>query len=81
QLTCVKCTRSSLVDVVSLLGNKSEVFIRQSLHKATRCAICGGYLHIHSISIDHIQRKREGGTGSADNGQLTHPYCNTGIKN
>lgn len=62
-------------------GNKSEVFIRQSLQGAPRCAICGGYLHLHSISIDHIQRKREGGTGSADNGQLTHPYCNTGVKN
>ena len=62
-------------------GNKSEVFIRQALQGAPRCAICGGYLHLHSISIDHIQRKREGGTGSADNGQLTHLYCNTGVKN
>lgn len=62
-------------------GNKSEVFIRQSLQGAPRCAICGGYLHLHSISIDHIQRKREGGTGSAENGQLTHLYCNTGVKN
>lgn len=62
-------------------GNKSEVFIRQAIQSAARCAICGGLLHTHSISIDHIQRKREGGLGNADNGQLTHPYCNTGVKN
>ena len=55
-------------------GNKSEVFIRQAIQSAARCAICGGLLHTHSISIDHIQRKREGGLGNADNGQLTHPY-------
>ena len=62
-------------------NNKSEVFIREAYKNAPRCAICGGLLHIHSISIDHIQRKREGGLGIADNGQLTHPYCNTGVKN
>ena len=62
-------------------GNKSEVFIRQAIQSAPRCAICGGLLHTHSISIDHIQRKRDGGIGSPDNGQLTHPFCNTGIKN
>lgn len=61
-------------------GNKSEVFIREAYENAPRCAICGGLLHTHSISIDHIQRKRDGGLGCAENGQLTHPYCNTGVK-
>lgn len=62
-------------------NNKSEVFIRQAYANAPRCAICGGILHTHSITIDHIQRKRDGGLGKADNGQLAHPYCNTGVKN
>lgn len=74
-------TESSVVSSEFNSGNKSEVFIRQAIQSAPRCAICGGLLHTHSISIDHIQRKREGGVGSADNGQLTHPYCNTGVKN
>lgn len=62
-------------------GSKSEVYIREAYKQAPRCAICGGLLHKHSISIDHITRRREGGLGNPDNGQLSHPYCNTGIKN
>ena len=33
-----------------------------------------------TISMDHAQRKQDGGTGSPDNAQLTHPYCNSGYK-
>lgn len=62
-------------------SHKSEVFIRQAFSSAPRCAICGGLLHSQSISIDHILRKQDGGLGNPENGQLTHPYCNTGIKN
>ncbi len=60
---------------------KSEVFIRDALNSALRCAICGGYIHKNSISIDHIQRKQDGGNNFVDNAQLTHPFCNTGFKN
>lgn len=60
---------------------KSAVFIKEALAGATRCKICDGYLHSNSISIDHIERKEDGGTGSIDNGQVTHPYCNTTLKN
>lgn len=59
---------------------KSEVYIRQALSSALRCKICGGYIHTNSISIDHIQRKADGGNNAPENGQLTHPYCNTGVK-
>lgn len=59
---------------------KSEVFIRAALSAVPRCAICGGHVHVNSISIDHKKRRREGGTADATNGQLTHPYCNTGYK-
>ena len=60
---------------------KSEVYIRAALHAAPKCGICSGIVHVNSISIDHKKRRRDGGTGIADNGQLTHHYCNTGYKN
>jgi hypothetical protein len=60
---------------------KSAVYIREVLQSAPRCNICKGFIHKNSISIDHIQRKQDGGMGAVENGQLTHPYCNTGYKN
>ena len=60
---------------------KSAAFIRDAITRATRCKICGGYLHRNSITIDHIHRKEDGGIGSVDNAQLAHPYCNTAVKN
>lgn len=60
---------------------KSAAFIRDALTKVPKCKICNGYLHSHSISIDHKKRKADGGLGTLDNAQLTHPYCNTGVKN
>lgn len=59
---------------------KSRVFLSQALSGAPTCAICGGYLHMNSITTDHIERKREGGTGSVNNAQLAHPYCNSTYK-
>jgi len=60
---------------------KSSIYIREVLKSAPKCKICNGFIHRNSISIDHIQRKQDGGLGVIDNGQLTHPYCNTGYKN
>lgn len=62
-------------------SKKSAVFIKEAITKAPRCKICNGLIHRNSISIDHIKRKEDGGIASIDNGQLTHPYCNTAIKN
>jgi hypothetical protein len=59
---------------------KSRVFLSQALSGAPTCAICGGYLHVNSITTDHIERKSEGGAGSVENGQLAHPYCNSTYK-
>lgn len=59
---------------------KSRVFLTQALAGAPKCAICGGYLHVNSTTIDHVERKREGGAGSAENAQLAHPYCNSTYK-
>lgn len=61
---------------------KSKTFIKTALISAIKCPICNGYLDPEkSVSYDHIKRVREGGGGSSDNVQLTHPYCNMAIKN
>ncbi|MEZ8330650.1 HNH endonuclease family protein [Vibrio splendidus] len=62
-------------------STKSAAFISDSLTKSPKCKICSGLLHSKSISIDHKVRKEDGGMGSFDNAQLTHPYCNTTYKN
>lgn len=62
------------------LETKSALFISQALRNQQTCGICGGLLHVRSISYDHIDRLQDGGTGEPENGQLTHPYCNSGYK-
>ena len=56
---------------------KSEVFMRQAVSAALRCYICGGYLHANSMNVDHDLEIENGGIGNADNGKLTHFYCNS----
>ena len=60
---------------------KSAIYLRDVLKTAPKCKICGGYIHKNSISFDHINRRSDGGSSSIDNGQIAHPYCNTGYKN
>jgi HNH endonuclease len=60
---------------------KSAIYIKDALLSAPKCKICGGLIHRNSISFDHIERKQDGGVGSIDNGQITHPYCNSTVKN
>lgn len=62
-------------------NRKSAVYIKDAIEGAPKCKICNGLIHRNSISIDHKERKEDGGLGRIDNGQLTHPYCNTGYKN
>lgn len=62
-------------------GRKSNVYILEALKSAPKCAICGGYLHKNSITIDHKTRVMDGGLGNVENGQLAHPYCNSTYKN
>ena len=62
-------------------NKKSAVYIKDAIESAPRCNICNALIHKNSISIDHIERKEDGGLGIIDNGQITHPYCNTGYKN
>ena len=59
---------------------KSSAYLRQAIESELRCGICHARLHTKSISIDHKERQEDGGLGSADNAQLSHPYCNSGYK-
>jgi hypothetical protein len=59
---------------------KSATYLRETINKSPRCAICNARLHFKSITFDHKDRKQDGGLGTPDNAQLTHPYCNTGYK-
>lgn len=60
---------------------KSKSFISNALKSSIKCPLCNGYLDPEkSVSYDHIIRKRDNGSGSDDNCQLTHPFCNQSIK-
>jgi hypothetical protein len=60
---------------------KSMVYVSQAIKNALRCPVCGGLLDpSKSVSYDHIEPKRKGGTGDRTNVQIAHPYCNTGYK-
>ena len=63
------------------VDRKSAVYIKEAIASAPKCKICSGYIHTNSITVDHKIRKQDGGKGSIDNGQITHPYCNTTVKN
>ena len=61
--------------------DRSTIFIRTALGSVPKCPICSGYMDVEkSVSFDHIDRVREGGTRGPDNGQMTHPYCNQAVK-
>lgn len=60
---------------------KSKLFITEALAGAPKCSICSGYLHVNSITVDHANRKQDGGMGNLENAQLAHPYCNSTYKN
>ncbi|MGN6591314.1 MAG: HNH endonuclease signature motif containing protein, partial [Terriglobales bacterium] len=54
--------------------------IRTTLQNRERCPICGARLPPACRSKDHGIPRETGGTGSLENLQFTHPYCNTGYK-
>jgi hypothetical protein len=61
---------------------KTAVYFREALPQALHCPVCNGVLDPNkSVSYDHIERVRDGGSGDIDNIQMAHPYCNTGYKN
>jgi hypothetical protein len=60
---------------------KSQIFYREAIQRAQLCPICRGRLDTtKSVSYDHITPVRDGGLGTARNGQMVHPYCNTAMR-
>jgi hypothetical protein len=60
---------------------KSQIYYRQAIEKAQTCPICHGLLDTaKSVSYDHITPVRDGGLGTASNGQMVHPSCNSAMK-
>jgi hypothetical protein len=59
---------------------KSGLVMRELLATAKKCGICNGVIPSQAISIDHKERKEDGGASTVENAQMTHPYCNTGYK-
>ena len=61
---------------------KTSTFLQLAMKSALKCPICNGYIDpAKSVSYDHVVRKQDGGVGAVDNCSLTHPFCNTGVKN
>ncbi|WP_159107127.1 HNH endonuclease signature motif containing protein, partial [Azospirillum sp. B4] len=58
----------------------NAIFLKQAIQKALTCGICGARIHTGTITLDHKDRKEDGGLGSLKNGQIAHPYCNHGYK-
>lgn len=44
------------------------------------CPICGARYVLANTTLDHIQPRRDGGSATQFNAQLSHPYCNSGYK-
>jgi hypothetical protein len=59
---------------------KNSLVLKAALESAPRCEMCKARLHLRFMTVDHKTRKEDGGTGAPNNGQLTHPYCNSGYK-
>jgi len=60
-------------------ADKAGIIIKTALDRDL-CPECGGRMYIKDRSFDHTDRLIDGGKSTADNGQLTHPYCNSGYK-
>ncbi|GGU18092.1 HNH endonuclease family protein [Streptomyces lavendofoliae] len=59
---------------------KNAIVLKATLESSPVCQICNARLHLRSMTFDHKIRKEDGGGGAMDNGQMTHPYCNSGYK-
>ena len=61
-------------------ATKSAVMLREGYRNVSRCAVCGAAAHFRSVTVDHAERRTAGGSADMRNGQITHPYCNSGYK-
>src|ERR1039458_2262070 len=54
--------------------------VEACLKSRNLCPECGARVPPFSRSKDHRVRVEDGGLGTADNLNFTHPYCNSGYK-
>lgn len=59
---------------------RNGLIMRKLLETCPRCNICGGFIPHQSISVDHDERREDGGKTTKENTNLSHPFCNTGVK-
>lgn len=60
---------------------KSSTVLKEATEGAVRCSICRAMVHKNSMTFDHVTRRRDRGSATSDNAAVSHPYCNSTIKN
>jgi hypothetical protein len=58
----------------------AAVRLKTELDSASCCPECKARNYPRATTIDHIERDEDGGLPDADNGQVMHPFCNSGVK-
>jgi len=61
--------------------SRSAAFIREAMASPVRCPVCDSAVHANSMSFDHDERVRDGGSNWSANLKPMHPFCNSGVKN
>jgi 5-methylcytosine-specific restriction endonuclease McrA len=56
---------------------KATAFLNTALPNALRCPSCGGLLHNLAMQVGHKKARRDGGSSTAENAQMQHPFCNS----
>jgi len=56
---------------------KSTIYINSQFPNPQICPLCNGYFYGKGANADHKTAKVNGGVGNAENGQMTHGYCNS----
>lgn len=59
---------------------KKSLRRQAALDSALPCPICKARMVMAHVSDDHITRRADGGTSTAENAELVHHFCNHGFK-
>ena len=61
-------------------GTKTAAYFAAALPGCVTCSVCDARIHKNSMQFDHKVRARDGGSADMKNAQVTHPYCNSTIR-
>ncbi|RXH15704.1 GmrSD restriction endonuclease domain-containing protein [Bradyrhizobium guangzhouense] len=56
---------------------KNVKLLNDVLERAFVCNLCGARIDKKAMQLDHVIEKSAGGAGDIDNGQWSHPFCNS----